>query len=102
MTEFTLGDYVEVDIGLGLCAIGKIITEHDTGFRNDGLYNAVDVMRKSHKTQTYKIKFLDKSTHTAYPEELRLLSEKEQFILKLKGGEDEELAKIYEEMDHGN
>lgn len=97
-----IGDYVEVDIGQGLCAIGQIVTEHDTGYRNNGLYEAIDTMRKSHKTQTYKIKFLDGSTHTTYPEELRLLSDKEQFTIKLKGGQDEEMAKIYEAMDKRN
>lgn len=101
MSEFKIGDFVEVDLGMALAAKGEIITEHDGGFRNRGLYGAIDTMRNSHKTKTYKIRFLDESTHTAYPEELRLLPEKEQFVLKLKGGQDEELAKIYEAMDNG-
>jgi len=66
------------------------------------LYESLDTMRNSHKTKTYKIKFLDESTHTAYPEELRLLSKKEQFTLKLKGGQDKEMSKIYEALDERN
>ena len=85
-----IGDYVEVDLGMGQGAIGQIITEHamreyhrDHGFSNDGLYNAIDTMRASHKTQTYKIKFNDGSTHTAYPQECRKLTGKELFKAKL-------------------
>ena len=88
--EMKIGDYVEVDLGMGLGAIGQIITEHamreswrDHGFSNDGLYNAINVMRTSANVKTYKIKFNDGSTHTAYPEECRKLTGKELFKAKL-------------------
>ena len=81
--ELQIGDYVEVDIGMGLGAYGIIVTEHATGFRNDGLYNSLDVMRRSSGTKTFKIEFFDESTHTAYPEECRKLNDKELFKIKL-------------------
>ena len=81
--ELQIGDYVEVDIGMGLGAYGIIVTEHATGFRNDGLYNSLDVMRRSSGTKTFKIEFFDESTHTAYPEECRKLTDKELFKIKL-------------------
>ena len=81
--ELQIGDYVEVDIGMGLGAIGMVVTEHATGYRNDGLYNSIDVMRRSSGTKTFKIQFFDESTHTAYPEECRKLTDKELFKIKL-------------------
>ena len=81
--ELQIGDYVEVDLGMGLGAYGIIVTEHATGFRNDGLYNSLDVMRKSSGSKTFKIEFFDESTHTAYPEECRKLTDKELFKIKL-------------------
>ena len=81
--ELQIGDYVEVDIGMGLGAYGIIVTEHATGFRNDGLYNSLDVMRRSSGTKTFKVEFFDGSTHTAYPEECRKLTDKELFKIKL-------------------
>jgi hypothetical protein len=82
-----IGDYVEVDIGLGLAAIGIIVTEH--AVNRGGLYNSVDVMREAlsrkQNTSTYKIRFLDESTHTAFPEECRKLTGKEIFQAKLSG-----------------
>jgi len=100
MSDFKIGDFVEVDLGMALCAKGEIVAENARqGYRNNGLYQSLDVMRESYDTNTYKIKFLDGTTHTAYPEEIRLLSEKEQFILKLKGGQDKEMSKVYAAMD---
>lgn len=97
MTDFKLGNYVEVDIGMALRAKGKIVGENAV--------NRVDMSDMNHarrsSSNTFKILFLDGSTHTALPSELHLLSEKETFILKLKGDEDKEMAKIYEAMDNG-
>lgn len=81
--ELQIGDYVEVDLGMGLGAYGVVVTEHAMGYRNDGLYNSLDVMRRSSGTRTFKIQFFDESTHTAYPEECRKLTDKELFKIKL-------------------
>lgn len=103
---FKIGDFVEVDIGMALYAKGEIITENayrnnDDKYRDSllawSLARATNVVQ--HNPSSFKIKFLDGSTHTANPEELRVLPEKEQFVLKLKGGGDKELAKIYEILD---
>ena len=73
MLTIRIGDYVEVDVGLKLSAIGRVITEHALPlFNNEPQY-----------TQTYKIKFLDGSTHTAYSKECRKLTGKELFKAKL-------------------
>ncbi len=108
MPDFKVGDFVEVDLGLALCAIGEIVTEN--AYRNDNKQSyrehlLVQSLARSggfdtgFNPKSFKIRFLDNSTHTANPEELRLLGEKEQFILKLKGGEDKNMARIYEAMD---
>jgi hypothetical protein len=107
MSDFKVGDFVEVDLGLALCAIGEIITEN--AYRNSKASYCDDYFRERHTRRrdestpsSFKIRFLDKSTHTANPEEMRLLTEKEQFILKLKGGEDKKMAKIYAALDEIN
>lgn len=109
MPDFKVGDFVEVDLGLALCAIGEIITENAYSSNNDTYRDSLLVRSLArtagvvqHNPSSFKIKFLDGSTHTANPEEIRLLSEKEQFILKLKGGDDKKLARIYQAIDENN
>ena len=103
-----IGDYVEVDIGMGLLAKGQIITDSD-------YVGALAMQRSQHhqhslagtkssgfhgikRTPTsHRIKFLDGSTHTAMTEECRKIEEKDVFVMKLKG--DEEMAKIYVALD---
>lgn len=101
--KFNIGDYVEVDIGMGLCAIGEIVTEDQymsalidqrsshhqftlSGQKRSGFHT---IPRSTHSS--YRIKFLDETTHTALDTELRKLSEKEIFKYKLQGK-----TKIYE------
>ena len=105
MTDFKIGDFVEVDIGYGLYAVGQIITEQ--AFRNDPRAGsqllasslARTTGRELFNPDCYKIKFLDGSTHTALHDECEKLSDKDSFVLKLKGGGDKELSKIYSEID---
>ena len=96
MSVFKIGDFVEVDLGLAIFARGEVITEN--AYRANIAVRTTSIIAEAYPT-SYKIKFLDDSTHTANPEELRVLPEKEQFVLKLKGGGDKELAKIYEILD---
>ena len=93
-----IGDWVEVDIGMGLCAKGQIVTESDymSSLRIQRT-QSLSLLRRD--KQLYRIVFLDGSTHTASGHELRLLEGKEAFVLKLKGNGDEEMAKIYEALD---
>lgn len=81
--EIQIGDHVEVDLGMGIGAIGIVVTEHATGYINEGLYRSIDLMRRTNGAQTFKIQFNDGSTHTAYPEECRKLTGKELFKAKL-------------------
>ena len=95
MSEVKLGDYVEVDIGMALRAKGKIIGENAIDRIN---ISDMNYARRS-SSHTYQIKFLDGTTHTALPDEVRVLDEKETFIVKLKG--DNKMAKIYQAVDNG-
>ena len=93
--EIKIGDYVEVDIGMGLAAIGVVVTE-------DQYQVAMQAQRNPHSPVTtnwskingfkhisrgvdsaYRIKFIDESTHTALASECRKLSDKEVFKAKL-------------------
>ncbi len=105
-----IGDYVEVDIGMGLLARGQIITDSDyvgelamqrsrhhqhslAGTKSSGFHGIKRTIT------SHRIKFLDGTTHTALAEECRKLEGKEAFILKLKGEGDAEMAKVYEALD---
>lgn len=96
-----IGDWVEVDIGMGLCAKGQIVTESDyMSALSAQRTQSLSLLQRNNSS--YRISFLDGSTHTASEHELRLLSGKEAFLLKLKGRGSEEMAKIYEAMDELN
>jgi len=107
-----IGDYVEVDIGMGLVARGQIVTEDQymgtlhaqrgrwhkqtlAGTKSSGFHGL------TRSDTWYRIEFLDGSTHTALESECRLIEGKEKFVLKLKGANDE-MAQVYEAMDNGN
>ncbi|MGV7235142.1 MAG: hypothetical protein ACQ9ET_02690, partial [Nitrosomonadaceae bacterium] len=75
--EIQIGDYIECDLGMGLGAIGIVVTEH--AFR--GGRENLHIMRENNKT--FRIHFLDGSTHTAFPDECRKLTGKELFKAKL-------------------
>ncbi len=81
--DIQIGDYVEVDLGMGLGAIGIVVTEKEFS----GLFgNRVIINNRTHSAiadKTFRIHFLDGSTHTAFPEECRKLSGKELFKAKL-------------------
>jgi hypothetical protein len=95
-----IGDWVEVDIGMGLGAKGQIVTESDyMSSLREQRTQSLSLLNRNSNGSSYRISFLDGSTHTASEHELRLLSGKEAFVLKLKGKGDEEMAKIYEAMD---
>jgi len=82
--EVKIGDYVEVDLGMGLGAVGIVVTEHaHPKYANRGLYNSLGTMRESLDYKTFRIHFLDGSTHTAFPSECRKLTGKELFKVKL-------------------
>jgi hypothetical protein len=95
-----IGDWVEVDIGMGLCAKGQIVTESDymSALREQRTQSLSLLQRNG--GSSYRIEFLDGSTHTASEHELRVLEGKEAFVLKLKGKGDEEMARVYEAMDN--
>jgi len=86
-----IGDYVEVDIGMGLGAIGQIVTEdqYKSALRQDNLCNTTGwtesctISGYSRGGTTYRIKFIDGSTHTALSSECRKLTGKELFKAKL-------------------
>jgi hypothetical protein len=79
--EIQIGDYVEVDIGMGLGAIGVVVTEDQ--------YKAL-ISTTPHRpnqrprlSTSYRIRFMDESTHTALASECRKLTDKELFKAKL-------------------
>ena len=79
--KIEIGDYVEVDIGMGLGAIGMVVTEQAyRGTFRDGVVNSVSIKPNP---VTFRIHFLDGSTHTAFPSECRKLKGKELFKAKL-------------------
>ena len=91
-----IGDLVEVDIGMGLSAIGEIVTEdqyqcalmqqrgnHSSVSLNGTKSSGFHHIHRSPKTG-YRIRFLDKSTHSALDTECRKLTDKEAFVHKLK------------------
>ena len=62
--QIKIGDFVEIDIGLCMSEYATVITEHTYG---------------------YKVRLNDGSTHTSKKEDIRKLTNKETFELKLKG-----------------
>lgn len=83
MSEIEVGDYVEVDIGMGLGAIGIVVSEkHYGSLLNSQSVRGLSYMSRNTAT-SYRIKFLDESLHTALESECRKLSDKELFKVKL-------------------
>lgn len=93
--KIEIGDYVEVDIGMGLGAIGIVVTEDQymSAMREHTMRNIREQNNKygwassaqaylGNRT-SYRIKFIDGSTHTALAEECRKLTDKEIFKAKL-------------------
>ena len=78
-----IGDYVEVDIGMGLGAIGQIVTEDQYMGRRRYDNSGITFGRINPTDTTYRIIFNDGSTHTALSSECRKLTGKELFKAKL-------------------
>ena len=83
--EIKIGDYVEVDLGLGLGAIGIVVTEDQYQAAIDDMPHPSRIANRYFpKSNTcYRIKFIDESTHTAHSSECRKLTGKELFKAKL-------------------
>ena len=86
-----IGDYVEVDLGMGLAAIGVVVTEdqYKAALREYNVRNRAawvencTISGYARSKTTYKIRFIDGSTHTAIDYECRKLTGKELFKAKL-------------------
>lgn len=79
--EIQIGDYVEVDIGMGLGAIGIVVTEDQYKALMDTIPHRSN--QRPRLSTSYRIKFMDESTHTALESECRKLTDKELFKAKL-------------------
>jgi len=80
-----IGDYVEVDIGHGLCisAYAQIITEHQNMV--GPIRYTVKFKKSGNDPEPTSSYYPSKETHQALKEHLRVLTEKEVFELRLKG-----------------